>query len=52
MHLSNFYYLLGFIIPLIGYRLLYGILGVVVLASTVLYFILYGRKEKEMLRVT
>ena len=41
-------YLLGFIIPLIGYSSLYGILGVVVLASTVLYFILYGRK----LRVT
>ena len=45
-------YLLGFIIPLIGYSSLYGILGFVVLASTVLYFILYGKKEKEMLRVT
>lgn len=42
-------YLLGFIIPFIGYSTLYVALGFVVLASTMLYFLLYGKKEKGML---
>jgi predicted MFS family arabinose efflux permease len=39
-------YLLGFIIPLTGYRTLYVILGVVVLATSALYYLLHGKKEK------
>ncbi|WP_026565695.1 MFS transporter [Bacillus sp. UNC41MFS5] len=38
-------YILGFIIPLTGYRTLYVILGAVVLASMVLYHFLHGKKE-------
>lgn len=38
-------YLLGFMIPLTGYSTLYVILGVVVLASIVLYYFLHGKKE-------
>jgi MFS family permease len=39
-------YLLGFIIPFTSYSTLYAILGVVVLASTILYFLLHGKKER------
>jgi MFS family permease len=39
-------YLLGFIIPFTSYNILYAILGVVVLASTLLYFLLHGKKER------
>lgn len=39
-------YLLGFIIPLIGYSSLYGILGFVVLATSILYYVLHGKKER------
>lgn len=42
-------YLLGFIIPVTGYSTIYAILGFVVLASTILYFSLHGRKEKMSL---
>ncbi|WP_243298618.1 MFS transporter [Bacillus litorisediminis] len=38
-------YLLGFVIPLAGYNLLYAILGVTVLATAILYFFLHGQKE-------
>ncbi|WP_062105530.1 MFS transporter [Bacillus niameyensis] len=38
-------YILGFIIPLTGYRPLYIILGLAVLISTVLYYFLHGKKE-------
>ncbi|WP_018393575.1 MFS transporter [Bacillus sp. 37MA] len=38
-------YLLGFIIPLTGYSTLYVIMGVVILATTVLYYFLHGKKE-------
>ncbi len=38
-------YILGFFIPLTGYRTLYVILGAVVLASMVFYYFLYGKKE-------
>lgn len=41
-------YLLGFIIPLTGYSMLYTILGVLVFVSTILYFFLYGKKEKHI----
>lgn len=39
-------YVLGFIIPLTGYNTLYMVLGVVVLAATLLYFLLHGKKER------
>lgn len=39
-------YLLGFLIPFTGYNTLYGILGVVVLLTIVLYTVLHGRKDK------
>ncbi|MCM3585828.1 MFS transporter [Mesobacillus maritimus] len=39
-------YLLGFFIPMMSYSMLYMILGVVVLASTGLYFVMHGKKEK------
>jgi MFS family permease len=42
-------YLLGLFIPTISYRSLYIILGVVVLASSGLYFLLHGKKEKTCL---
>ncbi|EKN62920.1 MFS transporter [Schinkia azotoformans] len=38
-------YLLGFVIPVTGYRSLYVILGLTVLVSTVLYYFLHGKKE-------
>ncbi|MDQ0856910.1 MFS transporter [Bacillus sp. V2I10] len=38
-------YLLGFVIPVTGYSTLYVILGVLVLASSVLYYFLHGKKE-------
>lgn len=39
-------YLLGFVIPMIGYNSLYGILGFVVLATAFLYYGLHGKKER------
>jgi MFS family permease len=42
-------YLIGFIIPLINYSTLYSFLGIVVLAASFLYFLLYGKKEKTRL---
>ncbi len=39
-------YLLGFFIPYTSYGHLYEILGIVVLISTALYFMLHGKKEK------
>ncbi|MGE7762577.1 MFS transporter [Peribacillus sp. NPDC097895] len=39
-------YILGFIIPVTGYSTLYVILGVVVIATSVLYYFLHGRKER------
>jgi predicted MFS family arabinose efflux permease len=38
-------YILGLIIPLTGYSTLYVILGVVVLATIVLYYFLHGKKD-------
>ncbi|MGE7186145.1 MFS transporter [Peribacillus sp. NPDC006672] len=40
-------YILGFIIPVTGYSTLYVILGVVVIATSVLYYFLHGRKERS-----
>lgn len=39
-------YLLGFVIPLIGYSSLYGILGFAVLATAFLYYGMHGKKER------
>jgi predicted MFS family arabinose efflux permease len=41
-------YLLGFIIPVTGYRLLYVILGLAVLVSAVLYYFLHGKRNHEL----
>jgi predicted MFS family arabinose efflux permease len=38
-------YLLGFLIPITGYRSLYFIMGIVALATAVLYYFLHGRRE-------
>ncbi|TKH07423.1 MFS transporter [Peribacillus simplex] len=40
-------YILGFIIPVTGYSTLYVILGVLVIATSVLYYFLHGRKERS-----
>lgn len=39
-------YLLGFVIPLIGYSSLYGTLGFAVLATAFLYYVMHGKKER------
>lgn len=39
-------YLLGFFIPITGYSTLYMILGIVVLVSSGLYYVLHGKKER------
>lgn len=39
-------YLLGFVIPVTGYSTLYVILGFAVLASSLLYYFLHGKREK------
>ncbi|TQR20072.1 MFS transporter [Psychrobacillus vulpis] len=39
-------YVLGFIIPLTGYSILYVILGVLAIITIIPYFFLHGRKEK------
>lgn len=41
-------YVLGLLIPLTGYRTLYVILGAAVLISSILYYFLYGKQEKEL----
>lgn len=41
-------YLIGFMIPLTGYRTLYVILSLVILAAAILYYILYGKKERTL----
>lgn len=43
-------YLLGFIIPFTSYSTLYALLGVIVLASTILYYLLHGNKERENIK--
>ncbi|MFJ8071409.1 MFS transporter [Peribacillus sp. NPDC096447] len=40
-------YILGFIIPVTGYSTLYVILGVLVIATSVLYYFLHGKKERS-----
>ncbi|WP_019154111.1 MFS transporter [Robertmurraya massiliosenegalensis] len=39
-------YILGFIIPLTGYSTLYIILGIFVLASSILYYFMHGKKDR------
>ncbi|OKL35430.1 MFS transporter [Domibacillus mangrovi] len=41
-------YLLGFIIPLTGYSTLYVIIGVVILATSIPYYFLHGKKESAV----
>jgi MFS family permease len=42
-------YLLGFFVPMMSYATLYMILGVVVLLSSGLYFVLHGKKDKAQI---
>lgn len=42
-------YLLGYIIPVTGYRFLYMIMGGLVFASILLYYFLHGKKEREQM---
>ncbi|MBC5638070.1 MFS transporter [Ornithinibacillus sp. BX22] len=39
-------YIIGFIIPLTGYRHLYVMMGVIVLITTILYYFMHGKKER------
>ncbi|WP_110929240.1 MFS transporter [Bacillus massiliglaciei] len=41
-------YLLGFFVPLIGYRGLFETMSAVIVISVILYFFLHGRKDKEL----
>ncbi|KAB2330463.1 MFS transporter [Cytobacillus depressus] len=38
-------YFLGYVIPITGYGILYAILGIAVLAISILYYFLHGKKE-------
>ncbi|ASK62257.1 MFS transporter [Virgibacillus phasianinus] len=44
-------YVLGFIIPLTGYRNLYIMMGVLVLITTVIYYFMHGKKEGSVWEV-
>lgn len=39
--------LLGLVIPITGYPLMYAILGISVMATSFLYYLLHGKKEKD-----
>jgi hypothetical protein len=41
-------YLFGFLIPFTGYRGLYSTMVIVILATIVLYYFLYTRKDKQL----
>ncbi|HZG74120.1 MAG TPA: MFS transporter [Chondromyces sp.] len=41
-------YLLGFIIPVTGYSTLYAILGILSIATLILYYFFHGKKEKAL----
>ncbi|MFD2211652.1 MFS transporter [Virgibacillus halophilus] len=41
-------YLLGYVIPLTGYSSLYIIMGIMVLATTILYYFMHGKKERSL----
>ncbi|HEY0196407.1 MAG TPA: MFS transporter [Methanobacterium sp.] len=41
-------YLFGFLVPFLGYRGLYSMMAIVILVAVVLYYFLYGRKEKQV----
>ncbi|WP_010529538.1 MFS transporter [Lentibacillus jeotgali] len=41
-------YVLGYIIPLTGYSNLYVIMGIMVLATTILYYVMHGKKEHSI----
>lgn len=44
-------YLIGLIIPLTGYRILYLLLGIVILATTILYYFLHGRYQSKEIKI-
>ncbi len=39
--------LLGLVIPITGYPVMYAILGISVMATSFLYYLLHGKKEKN-----
>ncbi len=39
-------YLLGFVIPITGYSMLYVLMGILVLATSILYYFLHGKKDR------
>lgn len=41
-------YLIGFLIPLTGYQSLYVILSVVILSASILYYLLHGKRERNL----
>lgn len=41
-------YLFGFLVPFLGYRGLYSMMVIPILAAAVLYYFLYGKKEKQV----
>jgi MFS family permease len=45
-------YLIGFLIPVIGFRHLYVMMVFVILASIVLYYFLHGKKDKELIQTS
>ncbi|MGI2326287.1 MFS transporter [Planococcus sp. YIM B11945] len=40
-------YLLGFVVPVLGFEKLYVVLAIVILLTAVLYYFLHGKKEKK-----
>lgn len=44
-------YLLGFIVPITGYRSLFLIMVAVIIICIPLYYLLHGRKDKELLKI-
>ncbi len=45
-------FLLGLLIPIISYSKLYAFLSVIVLLSSVIYYLLHGRKERARIKAT
>ena len=45
-------FLLGFLIPVIGFSNLYILMAIVVLADVILYYFLHGRKKRECSVIT
>lgn len=44
-------YIFGFFVPILGFRSLYAITTIIILANIVLYYIMLGRNEKQLISV-